>query len=326
MTAPLADVMPGVASTRPASRDGGGGRRRHASRRHRAGRAAAARAAVHRHPGRAGLAGHRRHLAALDRAISPSCMLSVGDRKVMLELMGIAGPRGPRGRARHRPVGHPGEQEAARRGAGGRRQRHLHAAARPAARRTGRAVQRTGRGPRPARPGTGARAGPRGQPSRARRLGQPRPAHARSPGCGRWPRRSRTRWSPTRGRSATTTPRSAVETDRLAAMIDDLFELSKIHAGTLRLSPRLVGLEDLIAEVVASAEPVARAKGVRLTGSAVRACLCSSTPAEFGRAVRNLVTNAIRHTPPRRDDRGARRDPGRDGVRERRRRMRRHSA
>ena len=56
------------------------------------------------------------------------------------------------------------------------------------------------------------------------------------------------------------------ETDRLAAMIDDLFELSRIHAGTLRLSPRLVGLEDLVAEVVASAEPVARAKGIRLAG------------------------------------------------------------
>ena len=44
-----------------------------------------------------------------------------------------------------------------------------------------------------------------------------------------------------------------VETDRLAGMIDDLFQLSKIHAGTLRLSPRLVGLEDLIGEVAASA-------------------------------------------------------------------------
>ena len=59
-----------------------------------------------------------------------------------------------------------------------------------------------------------------------------------------------------------------VETDRLAGMIDDLFQLSKIHAGALRLSPRLVGLEDLIAEVAASTEPVARAKGVRLTGAA----------------------------------------------------------
>jgi signal transduction histidine kinase len=87
------------------------------------------------------------------------------------------------------------------------------------------------------------------------------------------------------------------ETDRLAAMIDDLFELSRIHAGTLRLSPRLVGLEDLIAEVVASAEPVARAKGIRLAGSTVRGMPVFIDTAEMGRAVRNLVTNAIRHTP-----------------------------
>ncbi|MGC2006540.1 sensor histidine kinase [Trebonia sp.] len=87
------------------------------------------------------------------------------------------------------------------------------------------------------------------------------------------------------------------ETDRLSAMIDDLFELSKIHAGTLRLSPRLVALEDLIAEVVASADPVARAKGIRLTGSAVRGMPVLIDTAEMGRAIRNLVTNAIRHTP-----------------------------
>ena len=87
------------------------------------------------------------------------------------------------------------------------------------------------------------------------------------------------------------------ETDRLSAMIDDLFELSKIHAGTLRLSPRLVALEDLVAEVVASADPVARAKGIRLTGSTVRGMPVLIDTAEMGRAVRNLVTNAIRHTP-----------------------------
>jgi signal transduction histidine kinase len=89
-----------------------------------------------------------------------------------------------------------------------------------------------------------------------------------------------------------------IETERLAAMIDDLFELSKIHAGALRLSPRVVGLEDLIADVVASAAPVARSKRVRLTGSAVRGMPVLIDSAEFGRAVRNLVINAIRHTPP----------------------------
>ena len=89
-----------------------------------------------------------------------------------------------------------------------------------------------------------------------------------------------------------------IETERLAVMIDDLFELSKIHAGALRLSPRVVGLEDVVAEVVASAEPVARAKRVRLTGSAVRGMPVLIDSAEFGRAVRNLMINAIRHTPP----------------------------
>jgi signal transduction histidine kinase len=89
-----------------------------------------------------------------------------------------------------------------------------------------------------------------------------------------------------------------LETDRLAKMIDDLFQLSKIHAGALRLSPRLVGLEDLIADVVASTEPVARAKGVRLTGATASGMAVMIDPAEFGRAVKNLVTNAIRHTPP----------------------------
>jgi signal transduction histidine kinase len=88
------------------------------------------------------------------------------------------------------------------------------------------------------------------------------------------------------------------ETDRLTAMIDDLFELSRIHSGTLRLSRRLVGLEDLVAEVVASTEPMARAKGIRLGGSAVRGMPVLIDSAEMGRAVRNLVTNAIRHTPP----------------------------
>ena len=87
------------------------------------------------------------------------------------------------------------------------------------------------------------------------------------------------------------------EVDRLTLMIDDLFELSRIHAGALRLSRRMVGLEDLVAEVVASAEPVARHKGVRLTGAAVRGMPVFVDSAEMGRALRNLVTNAIRHTP-----------------------------
>jgi signal transduction histidine kinase len=87
------------------------------------------------------------------------------------------------------------------------------------------------------------------------------------------------------------------ETDRLTLMIDDLFELSRIHAGALRLSRRPAGLGELIGEALTSAEPVARAKGVRLHGSwgACRPLMVDT--AEVGRALRNLVTNAVRHTP-----------------------------
>ena len=87
------------------------------------------------------------------------------------------------------------------------------------------------------------------------------------------------------------------EADRLSAMIDDLFELARIHAGALRLSRRLVGLDDLVAEALAGTEPLARAKGVRLRGSSVRGLPVLVDADEFGRALRNLVTNAIRHTP-----------------------------
>jgi signal transduction histidine kinase len=87
------------------------------------------------------------------------------------------------------------------------------------------------------------------------------------------------------------------EADRLAEMVDDLFELSRIHAGALRLSRQRVGLDDLIADTVAGTEPLARAKGVRLSGAAQPGLPVRVDAAEVGRALRNLVVNAIRHTP-----------------------------
>ena len=87
------------------------------------------------------------------------------------------------------------------------------------------------------------------------------------------------------------------EADRLAAMVDDLFELSRIHAGALRLSRQRVGLGELVSETVAGTEPLARAKGVRLSGLAQGVLPVEVDAAELGRALRNLVVNAIRHTP-----------------------------
>lgn len=88
-----------------------------------------------------------------------------------------------------------------------------------------------------------------------------------------------------------------LEVERLSGMVDDLFELSRIHAGALRLSRSRVGLADLVADTLAGAEPLARAKGVVLAADASAAVPVEADAGALGRALGNLVVNAIRHTP-----------------------------
>jgi signal transduction histidine kinase len=87
------------------------------------------------------------------------------------------------------------------------------------------------------------------------------------------------------------------EVTRLSDMVDDLFELSRIQSGTLRLSPDRIAVGDLVSDVVAGAEALARARGVRLDGDAVGTLVIHADPRELSRALSNLLTNAIRHTP-----------------------------
>ncbi len=88
------------------------------------------------------------------------------------------------------------------------------------------------------------------------------------------------------------------EAERLATMVDDLFELSRIHSGTLQLSSDQIGLDDLVSDVLASTEALARERGVELDGRATRPLAVRADPRELSRALTNLLANAIRHTPP----------------------------
>jgi signal transduction histidine kinase len=87
------------------------------------------------------------------------------------------------------------------------------------------------------------------------------------------------------------------EVERMVRMVDDLFELSRIHAGVMRLSPQPVALGDVVSEALASADSVARARGVRLDGAVDEGLLVTADPAGLSRVVSNLLMNAIRHTP-----------------------------
>ena len=88
------------------------------------------------------------------------------------------------------------------------------------------------------------------------------------------------------------------EAERLATMVDDLFELSRIQSGTLQLSPDQIALDDLVSDVLASTEALARERGVRLDGTAAGQLAVRADPRELSRALTNLLANAIRHTPP----------------------------
>lgn len=87
------------------------------------------------------------------------------------------------------------------------------------------------------------------------------------------------------------------EVETMVRMVDDLFELSRIHAGVLRISPEPVALGDLVSEAIAGADPVARARSVRLGGSVESGIEVSADAAGLSRVMTNLIMNAIRHTP-----------------------------
>jgi signal transduction histidine kinase len=87
------------------------------------------------------------------------------------------------------------------------------------------------------------------------------------------------------------------EAERLATMVDDLFELSRIQSGALQLSSDQIALGDLVSDVLASTEALAREHGVRLDGRATGQLAVRADPRELSRALTNLLANAIRHTP-----------------------------
>ncbi len=87
------------------------------------------------------------------------------------------------------------------------------------------------------------------------------------------------------------------EVDRMVRMVDDLFELSRIHAGVLQISPEPLVLRDLVSEAIAGADPVARARSVRLGGSVEDGVEVTADAAGLSRVMTNLIMNAIRHTP-----------------------------
>jgi signal transduction histidine kinase len=88
------------------------------------------------------------------------------------------------------------------------------------------------------------------------------------------------------------------QVDIMSMFVEDLFQISQLDAGNMPLHPEPASLSDLISDTLESFSRLAAQKNVNLSGSADPGIDPISIDIQWmGRALNNLVGNALRHTP-----------------------------
>ena len=87
------------------------------------------------------------------------------------------------------------------------------------------------------------------------------------------------------------------QAERLSIMVDDLFELSKIDAGTFTLTLQSVSLYDVVSDTVADLRTLSRGREIDFQAAPGQDLSVTADPRALSRAVGNLLLNAIQHTP-----------------------------
>ena len=84
----------------------------------------------------------------------------------------------------------------------------------------------------------------------------------------------------------------------LSALIEDLFELSRLESGDIRWTMERVPLDVLVQETIHAMRPHAEAGAVAVHAElAPRLAAAQANPEQIQRVLFNLIQNAIRHTP-----------------------------
>lgn len=89
----------------------------------------------------------------------------------------------------------------------------------------------------------------------------------------------------------------SLDLDHLTHLVDDLFLLSRIDAGRLDLAPAEIDLAELADEAAEAVAPVAARRRIRVLVSTPGRIGVIGDPAALGRVFRNLLANALRHSP-----------------------------
>ncbi len=88
------------------------------------------------------------------------------------------------------------------------------------------------------------------------------------------------------------------EVQSLSVLIDDLFQLTKLDAGGLKLEISPNSLSDLISDTLESFSQLAQMREIELSGSVEKGIDSVNMDAkQIGRVLNNLVSNALRYTP-----------------------------
>lgn len=90
-----------------------------------------------------------------------------------------------------------------------------------------------------------------------------------------------------------------IQTEILSELVEDLFELARIDAGALTLELRDAPVGELVSRCVSSLEAEARACDVDLQTHIATNPVVRVAPEKVERVLLNLLTNAVRHSPPR---------------------------
>ncbi len=88
------------------------------------------------------------------------------------------------------------------------------------------------------------------------------------------------------------------EVDGLAVIVEDLATLSRLQGTAGQLHIENIDLSDLVSDVVADNQPLAHRLNITLQGASRGSAEVFADPTELGRAINNLIVNALRHTRP----------------------------